>query len=438
MTDTALKRLLAEIIADNQNRPFLELLPRRVRIATIENKATVVLGVRRSGKTSLLHQLQRQLLDQGVDPKNIVEINFFDDRLQTLTAETLGLITEAYYEQFPEKKGEEKVYFFFDELQEIKGWERFVERLQRTEISEIYITGSSSAMLSKEIASQMGGRALSHELFPLSFAEYLDFQGIRFSDASSKTRLILQKEFRQYLQSGGFPEVQFQDRTTRRLIHQEYYKAIVNRDVVVRHDVRHPRAVNNLAHRLVSSSASLYTTNRLYQYLRSQSHRLSKDFVADCLEWFEDSYFLFSTYIRDQSLNRRQVNPRKIYCVDHGAIRSLIPPSHHDQGRLLETLVFVELRRRGLAPFYYKTDSNYEVDFAVDSLSGDLKLIQVALHLEDPKTRKRELRALLDAMAEQKLEKALLLTMDDQETIRESGRTIEVLPVWRFLLEQLI
>ena len=435
MTDTALKNVLKEIIADNQSSSSEELVPRHLSISTIDKKAHVVIGVRRAGKTTFLHQIQDSIKKSGIERENFVELNFFDDRLSSLTGESLGLITEAYFDLYPEKKGEEKVYFFFDELQEVLGWEKFVERLLRSEISEVYITGSSANMLSKEISTQMGGRALSWELFPLSFKEFLDFHQINSNSNTSKTRFILQKAFREYFLKGGFPEVQFQNDNVRRQIHQEYFKAIINRDVVQRHDTPHPRAVKDLAQRLVGMTGSLYTTNRLYQFLRSIDHKLSKSFVSDCLDWFEDSYFLFSVYLYDKSLSRRKTNPRKIYCIDPGLVSSVTVPRKRDEGRLLETLVFIHLRNQGLELAYYKTKSGREVDFVYTDKRGDLKLMQVALHLEHPETKERELRTLFEALEEQKVLKGMLLTLDDEEVVSQGEYTIEVKPVWKFLHE---
>ena len=173
-----MKEMIRSIILDFQEAQLETGVPRRLRVESVHGKATVCIGVRRSGKSTYLFQLIQRLLDSGVPRQNILYLNFFDDRLHNLQHENLALIAESYYSIYPEKKGDETVYCFFDEIQAVPGWEPFVDRLLRTEQCEVYITGSSAQMLSKEIATQMRGRALSWEMFPFSFREFLDFKGI--------------------------------------------------------------------------------------------------------------------------------------------------------------------------------------------------------------------------------------------------------------------
>jgi predicted AAA+ superfamily ATPase len=209
-----------------------------------------------------------RILAGGVSRQNILYPNFFDDRLHNLREGNLGLIAEAYYSIYPEKKNTETVYCFFDEIQVVPGWEPFVDRLMRTEKCEIYLTGSSARMLSKEIATQMRGRALSWEMFPFSFREFLDYKEIESEGAlSTKKRLLVQKAFEQYWETGGFPEVAGLGRNLRIKTHQEYFQAILFQDLVERQDVSHPRAVSDLAHWLVDNTASLYSINSLTGYL---------------------------------------------------------------------------------------------------------------------------------------------------------------------------
>ena len=213
--------ILKEIILDLQEVEFKTGTPRRVTITPVPGKATVCIGVRRCGKSTYMFQHMRKLLDSGVPRQNVLYLNFFDDRLRALRHDNLGVILEAYFSLYPEKKNTEKIYCFFDEIQDIPGWEPFVDRVMRTENCEVYITGSSARMLSREIASQMRGRALSWEMFPFSFREFLDSRDIDSAGPlSSKKRLTIQKAFEGYWQSGGFPEVTELDRMLRIRIHQ--------------------------------------------------------------------------------------------------------------------------------------------------------------------------------------------------------------------------
>ena len=428
--------ILKEIILDLQEVEFKTGTPRRVTITPVPGKATVCIGVRRCGKSTYMFQHMRKLLDSGVPRQNILYLNFFDDRLRALRHDNLGVILEAYFSLYPEKKNTEKIYCFFDEIQDVPGWESFVDRVMRTENCEVYITGSSARMLSREIASQMRGRALSWEMFPFSFREFLDSRKIDCAGPlSSKQRLTIQKAFEGYWQSGGFPEVTELDRMLRIRIHQEYWGAMLFRDLIERHGISHPKAVTDLAHWLVDNTASLYSVNSLTGYLKSLGHKAPKPAVSDYLDWFEDAYILFTVRIFDASLKRANVNPKKIYCVDHGLVTSVSSGILINSGHLLENLVFTALRRTTPDIFYYRTKSGQEVDFVCRRRDGSRMLVQVCESMVDPQTKKREVSALTDAMSELGLRHGTIVTRGETDRISVDAGTIDVTPAWRFLLD---
>jgi uncharacterized protein len=427
---------IKSIILDFQETRLETGVPRRLQIETIPGKAVVCIGVRRCGKSTYLFQIIRRLLEAGVSRQNILYLNFFDDRLHNLRQDNLGLIAEAYYSVYPEKKNTETVYCFFDEVQAVPGWEPFVDRLLRTEKCEVYLTGSSSRMLSKEIATQMRGRALSWEMFPFSFREFLDFKSIEGRGPfSTKQRLLIQKTFEEYWESGGFPEVAGLSRNLRIKTHQEYFQTILFRDLVERHDVSHPRAVTDLTHWLVDNTASQYSVNSLSGYLKSLGHKVPKSSVSDYLEWFEDAYFLFTVRKFDASLARRNTNPKRVYCIDHALVTSVSSGVLVNSGHLLENLVFVALRRFHPDLYYYKTGTGREVDFVVPQRGRSRMLVQVCESLGESQTRKRETGSLSEAMAELGLKRGTIVTRKEEEQIELKTGTIEVVPVWRFLLE---
>ena len=427
---------IRSIILDFQEAPQDTGVPRRLRIETIPGKATVCIGVRRCGKSTYMLQVIQRLLDSGVPRQNILHLNLFDDRLHCLQQDGLGLITNAYYSLYPEKKNTEMVYYFLDEIQAVPGWEPFVDRLMRTEQCEVYLTGSSARMLSKEIATQMRGRALSWELFPFSFREFLDCRGFESAGPlSTKRQLLIRRAFDDYWRIGGFPEVAGLGRNLRIKTHQEYLHAILFRDLVERHDISHPKAVSDLGHWLVDNTASLYSVNSLTRYLRALGHKVPKSAVSDYLEWFEDAYFLFTVRIFDASLARSNTNPKKVYCVDHALVTSTSSGVLVNSGHLLENLVFTALRRLYPDIYYYKTRTGREVDFVVTMRNGSRVLVQVCEALVDPRTRKRELAALSEAMAELSLNTGIVVTRSEEERVVTAGGTIDVVPIWRFLLD---
>ena len=427
---------LRDIILDFREAVLPTGVPRRVDVTPVPGKATVCIGPRRAGKSTFLFQRMQKLLDRGVPRDNILYVNFFDDRLRHLQHEGPGSVADAYFSLHPEKKNTEKIYCFFDEIQVVPGWEPFVDRLLRTEKCEVYVTGSSARMLSREIATEMRGRALSWEIFPFSFREFLDFEGLDVAGPlSTRRRLLVRKSFEKYWERGGFPEVAGLNRALRIRIHQEYWGAMLFRDLVERHDVAHPRAVSDLAQRLVDNTASLYSINRLTAHLQSLGHRAPKPAVSDYVAWFEDAFFLFTVPVFDASLARAKTNPKKIYCVDHALVRSVGSGILVNSGHLLENLVFTALRRSSPRIAYFKGPNGREVDFVSATPDGSRVLVQVCESLAEPRTRKREVTALAQAMAELGTRTGTVVTRDEGETIAVDAGSIEVVPAWRFLLD---
>lgn len=426
---------IKSILLDFQEMPLTTGVPRRLKVEPVSGKASICIGVRRSGKSTYLNQKMQHLVDSGVSRQNILYLNFFDDRLSPLAEMGPGLVLEAYFSLFPEKKGTEKIYCFFDEIQAIPGWEPFVDRVLRTENCEVWLTGSSARMLSKEIATQMRGRALSWEVFPFSFQEYLDSKELKSEGTfSTKERLLVQKAFGEFWECGGFPETLELPAPLRVKIHQEYFHAVLFRDLVERHDIAHPRAVMDLARHLMDNAASLYSINSLTGMLKARGHKTPKSAVSDYLEWFEDAYFLFTVRKYDASLTKSNASPKKIYCIDHAMVTSVASGILLNSGHLLENLVFTTLRRKYSQIFYYKTQSNKEVDFIVLGDHGERRLVQVCETMADPKTKKREMDALTEAMQELGLENGLIVAHGEEEKISLGDKNVDVVPAWRFCL----
>lgn len=426
---------LKEMILDFQNQPLYTGIKRHLKYQVIEKKAFICVGVRRCGKSTFLYQIIDDLLSKGINKENILYINFFDDRLTELkTGSNLNLILEAFFSLYPEKKATEKIYCFFDEIQEVENWEPFVDRILRSENCEVFITGSSSKMLSAEIATQMRGRSISWELFPFSFKEYLDYKKIEYHSLASKNRLLIKNSFEEYFRIGGFPEVRNVDERIRLMIHQEYYRAILHRDVIERHDTIHPRAVMHAGYRMISSIASLYSINRMTEYLKSIGHKVSKNFVSACIQWFEDSYFIFSVMIFNLSIAKQNVNAKKAYCVDHSLAMSVSPRLSENKGLLLENLIFTHLRRRTKRIYYYRTHKGKEVDFLWLDENDKPHLVQICFSLQDSQTKNRELKSLIEAMQELDLYNSSIITFDEEKEIRDDKRVIHIIPAWKFLL----
>lgn len=426
--------LLKEIILDFQNEVLDTGIKRHLKYELVKGKAFVCIGVRRCGKSTLLYQVIENLKRKGVNRQNILYINFFDDRLMEIKHGNLFQISEAYFSIFPEKKGTERIYCFFDEIQEAENWEPFVDRMLRTEKCEVFISGSSAKMLSKELATQMRGRSISWELFPFAFKEFADYKKIDYKNLTSKNRLILKKCFDEYFEKGGFPEVRKVSAKVRVKIHQEYYKTIIHRDVIERFNAIHPQAVIQAGYRLINSAGSLYSINRITSYLKSMGYKVSKGFVSSCIDWFEDVYFLFSVKIFSQSASIQNVNAKKAYCIDHALITSVTPSISQDMGHLLENIVFLHIRRKTEDLFYYRTRKGKEIDFVWLDDQSNKQLVQVCLSLNDTSTRKRETSSLYLAMDELNLKESIIVSLDEDDLIENDGKKINIIPAWKYLV----
>lgn len=428
--------LVQDLLVEAREQEWFAGVPRHLDYRLMPGKALACIGVRRCGKSTFLHQVMARLRADGVPDEDFLYLNFFDDRLETVRKGRLDLITEAYFSLYPEKRGRGGLHCVLDEIQMCSGWEGFVDRLLRVERMGVCFSGSSARLLADEVGTAMRGRALTWELFPFSFAEFLDARGIKRDLNGQAARLQVRKAFAEYWERGGFPEVLDAEDSLRVMIHQDYFKTMIFRDVVDRCDAIHPRAVRDAAYRLLNSAASLYSINALTGYLKSQGHKISKTFVGEMLDWFEDAYALFSVKLFDASLSRQRANPKKIYAIDHALVRSCSTGILVNSGHLLENLVFIDGRRRGRTLYYYRTRNGREVDFAWKDEAGALNLVQVCENMpEGSETRERELAALREAQAEQPGCRAVVVTRDEEGRADGAGRPIELIPVWKFLLE---
>lgn len=420
------------VVEEGLERQYAEQSPRDTVISFLPEVVSICMGVRRCGKSTLMGNLIHQLLQQGVPRENILSINFADDRLLGLQNGGWDALYTAYFSQFPEKRGRETVYFFFDEIQQFPRWELFVERLRREEKCQIFITGSSARLLAHDIATELRGRTLTWELFPFSFGEFLVRRGITKGRGTSR-RLNVLKAWEDYKQQGGFPAVYNLPADSRTHLHREYYNALMLRDVIERHRVSHPLALRHLVNRMVNGIGTLFSFRKVGEELKALGFTLTRDGVAQYLQWLEDAYFLFTIPVYSASVARQARELRKVYCIDHGMAATLSNGVLKNRGQALENMVFIHLRRQTPQVYYYKTKRALEVDFMAVMPDGEKHLIQVCADMSDADTRKRELRALQEAMAECSLTQGFIITESHAETITTAEGEIRILPAYEWL-----
>lgn len=430
-----MENLIEQLISDFQERELPSIKLREATLPGIVGKIDTVIGMRRAGKTSFLYQIIHHYLQSGLPKNRILYINFDDERLLPLKVTQLHLILDIFFRLHPELKNE-KCYFFFDEIQNVDGWEKFIRRLLDTENVHIVLTGSSAKLLSKEIATSLRGRAIATEIFPYSFRETLIHERpdvILQSPMGSRLRAWIANRFRQFLIRGGFPEVQSIEEEYRIRILQEYVDIVLLRDIIERHKISNPQVLRVMVRCLLNAPASLFSLNKFYTDLKSQGLSCTKNSLYDYLDYLHDAYLIFPISICSRSERVKRTNPRKIYVIDTGLVKAFLHQPPSDWGRLLENFVFLELRRKGLAIEYYRTRNDLEVDFITTSIRGERALYQVTLNLENEKTKTREIVALETAMKECDLKEGKIITLDQRESIKlkDVGK-IEVLPIWEF------
>lgn len=422
-----MKDVLKRLITDFHERPLPELIPRDLEIPLGVGKIISLIGVRRCGKTSILFETIRKLRNQ-VPPHRIVYLNFEDDRLFGLQLQDLNQVLESYYELYPQEIGQ-PIWWFFDEIQDIPDWERFVRRMDDTEAGHIFITGSSSKLLSSEIATSLRGRTIAYEVFPFSFAEYLRATDTRVNLHSTNSIRRIRHHFSHYLIHGGFAETFLQSDDVARRILTDYLDLVIYRDLIERYNVNNRTVLKHLIRHLFANPATLVSINKLYNQFKSQGFRLSKDTLFDYLDHLSDAYAVFSVPILRRSVHDQQRNPKKSYIIDNSYKKLFDAFTSRDTSKLYENLVFLQLRRQTSNIHYFK--EKYEVDFVADN-----QLINVTQSLNDPQTRDREIRSLQEAMQALNSKKATLITEESEETLNLPQGRIQLIPLWKWLLSQ--
>lgn len=401
-------------------------------------KVTSVIGMRRAGKTTFLHQMRAERLAGGAAPWQLPFLRLEDERFAELDAITLGALIDEYPSRYLENAGDAPEAWFLDEIQVVPGWERLLRRLLDSKPSDLYISGSSAALLSHEIATQLRGRGWKVLIHPFSFEEALRHSGTAASagprDATDEEAARLETALPEWLRAGGFPEVQGLPEAPRLQLLRDYVDVAILRDVVDRHAVRNVTGLRWLARHLLANAASSFSVERFHARLKSQGIAIARDTVHDYLGYLEDCFLVRTVWMEAGSERQRMANPRKIYPVDAGLIPPFDRTGRANLGHALETAVLIELERRQCEVTYVRTPERYEVDFLSRSPEGETELIQVCADASDPRTATRELRALAAAGNRYAGARKRLLTLTRAGVPAQIPGDIEVQPAHDWLL----
>lgn len=382
-----------------------------------------IIGVRRAGKTTLMYQIIDYLLGKKIEPTKIIFVKFDDVSIGTAD---FSEIERAVHQINPEPE-----YLFLDEVQEKKGWEKWVKNIYDIgELKQIFITGSSASLLSRELGTLLTGRHLSFPLMPFSFREYLKAMGWEnFNENYLKAeKLKLLHYLNSYLKSGGFPETFNKDETVKKTILSGIYNDIIARDIVSRHAVETSK-MNDLALFMITNSGKEYSYRSV-----SRAIGINVETAERYLEFAKESFLLFSLGSFSFKLKAQFKQNKKIYCIDTGLGNSVAFKFSEDAGRAYENSVFLELKRRGKEIFYWKSKDGREVDFLVKEGLKIKKVMQVCKDLSDEKTKKREVKNLLAACKELKLKSGIIITEDKEREEKIENKKVIYIPLWKWLL----
>lgn len=384
----------------------------------------VLVGVRQAGKSYLLYQRAKMMLESGHDISEIVYINFDDERLLGMSAEDFDLILQAYSAMY-----DGKPILFFDEIQNIEGWEHFARRLANQKYM-VFITGSNAKMLSLDIATVLGARFFDEKVFPYSFREFLDANNVALKSdwEHSKQRNEVQRLFAEYFRWGGFPEL-FLYRNKRHWLNGLYEKIILG-DVILRNNIKNDHALRLAVKRLAENVKQPIAYNRLANLVKSTGVSTNTASMIDYVRYVKEACLMFtldnyaSKFVEKETI-------KKHYFIDNGLLSIFLNDADTS---LLENLCAIVLYKRYNSdddtPRLYYYNRNIEVDFYIPD---EHIAIQASYDIADEATRKREVNALVQLNALEPLQQALIITYDQEEIIEKDGLTINVVPAWKWV-----
>lgn len=419
-----MKNLFKKIIREFHERGLPGIQTRELNVPIDSGKIVSIIGPRRAGKTYFLYQIASHI----DDITDIVYINFEDERF-SMKKNDLQFIIEAYLELYPDKK---YPYLLFDEIQEIEGWDQFVRRIYDTFSKRIFLTGSSAKLLSREIATSLRGRTVTYELYPLSFREFLSFKYLR------KSQIITTREqsktvnaFEQYLQRGGFPEVISFDQDLMERIIKDYSSVMLLRDIIDRYRLRNSIAVNSFFDRCLGNYAKEISITKLFNELKSLGVKITRESLYEFIKYFEEAFIVFPLTGISEKLNKKEI--KKVYIIDHVLSNVMKYKYFENHGRNLENIVYIELRRSEKPVYFHRNKG--ECDFIVKEKNDVTSAIQVCYTLTR-ENEKREVLGLTEAMDKFGLNNGMILTFNQENQLSVKGKNINILPVWKWIVEQ--
>lgn len=419
MEDLKILEVLQQLKSFQKQKELVDRAISEKIIKIIGKEVITIFGVRRSGKSSLLILLMKKL---NLKDSQILYVNFDDPVfINYLDIQLLDKIWEIYRINV---NLNEKPYLFFDEIQVVPKWEKWIRRMRDLEQAYIFITGSSSKLFSREFGTSLTGRHISFFLYPLSFQEFILFKGYKLPENDLKiieNRILLKKLFQDYLYNGGFPEIVLSGKNE---LLKEYFEDILFKDIIIRYEVRDVNTLRKLATYCLTNVSNFISYNSLKNIFK-----ISLDKVKSYLSYLEESFLIFFVQSFSYSLKSQELSPKKVYCIDNGLRNAVSFKFSKDEGKLLENLIFLDLKRREKEIHYWRNKN--EVDFVIKNIDDSLTAINIS-YSDD--IEEREINGLKEFknIFISKVRDLFLITKD----IEQQKNGITFVPIWKWLLKE--
>lgn len=430
-----LRNIFQSIIALHQEEIPLSLHERSLQLPLNKQRIVTVTGVRRCGKSSLLHLTINRLLASGVDKEQILYIGFDDERLANMDVSDFDEILQAYRLMYPDRPLS-SVYMFFDEIQIVKGWELFVLRVYKSYCKNVYVTGSTAQMLSGEMSSALRGWPDEYTEYPLSFKEFIAFKGVKANRYTEEGAALMANMFKSYLLTGGFPQAVLANVETERVkLLQAYFNTMLFRDMIEHYNISaSPSVVRYFLKRVFNNITKPSSVNNIYNDLKSQGLKLSKDSLYQWLDYACNISLLHKVPKYSKSIIKQSTSLSKYYVVDFALAKSVLLPQSEEKGKALENAVYMHLARHlNENEQIYYFNEGAECDFVIANDEGVKELIQVCWELDEFNTP-RECGGLCAASAATGCKKASIVTCNQAQSIHYGDLQINVVASWDFML----
>lgn len=430
-----LRNIFQSIIALHQEEIPLSLHERSLQLPLNKQRIVTVTGVRRCGKSSLLHLTINRLLASGVDKEQILYIGFDDERLANMNVSDFDEILQAYRLMYPDRPLS-SVYMFFDEIQIVKGWELFVLRVYKSYCKNVYVTGSTAQMLSGEMSSALRGWTDEYTEYPLSFKEFIAFKGVKANRYTEEGAALMANMFKSYLLTGGFPQAVLANVETERVkLLQAYFNTMLFRDMIEHYNISaSPSVVRYFLKRVFNNITKPSSVNNIYNDLKSQGLKLSKDSLYQWLDYACNIFLLHKVPKYSKSIIKQSTSLSKYYVVDFALAKSVLLPQSEEKGKALENAVYMHLARHlNENEQIYYFNEGAECDFVIANDEGVKELIQVCWELDEFNTP-RECGGLCAASAATGCKKASIVTCNQAQSIHYGDLQINVVAAWDFML----